>query len=37
VPDPVTGGPQDYERVLAMVRSAMPGVMAAVRDGGPAG
>lgn len=36
VPDPVTGGPEDYERVLAMVRSAMPGVVAAVRDGGPA-
>jgi protein-tyrosine phosphatase len=33
VPDPVTGGPEDYERVLAMVRSAMPGVVAAVRDG----
>lgn len=35
VPDPVTGGPEDYERVLAMVRSAMPGVVAAVRDGRP--
>jgi protein-tyrosine phosphatase len=33
VPDPVTGGPEDYERVLALVRSAMPGVVAAVRDG----
>jgi protein-tyrosine phosphatase len=37
VPDPVTGGPEDYERVLAMVRSAMPGVVAAVRDGVAAG
>lgn len=37
VPDPVTGGPEDYERVLAMVRAAMPGVVAAVRDGVPAG
>jgi protein-tyrosine phosphatase len=39
VPDPVTGGPDDYERVLALVRSAMPGVVAAVRaglDGGSA-
>jgi protein-tyrosine phosphatase len=33
VPDPVSGGPDDYERVLALVRSAMPGVVAAVRDG----
>ncbi len=37
VPDPVTGGPEDYERVLALVRSAMPGVVAAVRDGLAAG
>jgi hypothetical protein len=37
VPDPVTGGPEDYERVLSMVRSAMPGVVAAVRDGVAAG
>jgi protein-tyrosine phosphatase len=37
VPDPVTGGPEDYERVLALVRSAMPGVVAAVRAGLPAG
>lgn len=37
VPDPVTGGPEDYERVLAMVRSAMPGVVAAVRDSVAAG
>ena len=37
VPDPVTGGPEDYERVLTMVRSAVPGVLAAVRDGGQAG
>jgi protein-tyrosine phosphatase len=33
VPDPVSGGPDDYERVLALVHSAMPGVVAAVRDG----
>ena len=33
VPDPVTGGPADYERVLALLRSAMPGVVAAVRAG----
>ncbi len=33
VPDPVTGGPDDYERVLALVRTAMPGVVAAVRAG----
>jgi protein-tyrosine phosphatase len=37
VPDPVTGGPEDYERVLTLVRSAMPGVVAAVRDGLAAG
>jgi protein-tyrosine phosphatase len=37
VADPVTGGPEDYERVLALVRSAMPGVVAAVRDGVAAG
>lgn len=37
VPDPVTGGPDDYERVLALVRSAVPGVVAAVRDNLPAG
>jgi protein-tyrosine phosphatase len=37
VPDPVTGGPEDYERVLALVRSAMPGVVAAVRDGAAVG
>jgi protein-tyrosine phosphatase len=36
VPDPVTGGPEDYERVLRLVRSAMPGVVAAVRDGAAA-
>jgi len=33
VPDPVTGTAADYERALALVRSAMPGVVAAVRDG----
>ena len=33
VPDPVTGGPADYERTLTLVRSAMPGVVAAVRAG----
>ena len=33
VPDPVTGGPADYERVLGLVRSAMPGVVGAVRAG----
>jgi protein-tyrosine phosphatase len=37
VPDPVTGGPDDYERVLTLVRSAMPGVVAAVRSGLAAG
>ncbi len=37
VPDPVTGGPDDYERVLALVRSAMPGVLAEVRAGLAAG
>jgi protein-tyrosine phosphatase len=37
VPDPVTGGPDDYERVLALVRSAMPGVVATVRAGLRAG
>lgn len=33
VPDPVTGEIADYERALAMVRSAMPGVVDAVRQG----
>jgi protein-tyrosine phosphatase len=33
VPDPVTGGPDDYERVLALIRTAMPGVVAEVRAG----
>lgn len=33
VPDPVTGGPADYERTLTLVQSAMPGVVAAVRAG----
>ena len=33
VPDPVNGGSADYERTLALVRSAMPGEMAAVRTG----
>ncbi len=33
VPDPVAGGPEDYQRVLALVRLAVPGVVAAVRDG----
>jgi protein-tyrosine phosphatase len=37
VPDPVTGGPDDYERVLGLVRTAMPGVVAAVRAGQAAG
>jgi protein-tyrosine phosphatase len=32
VPDPVTGEVADYERVLALLRSAMPGVVAAVRS-----
>ena len=35
VPDPVTGGPADYERVLGLLRLAMPGVVAAVRSGRP--
>jgi len=34
VPDPVGGGEADYERALALVRSAVPGVVAAVRAGG---
>lgn len=33
VPDPVGGGPGDYERVLGLLRVAMPGVVAAVRAG----
>jgi protein-tyrosine phosphatase len=33
VPDPVGGSPDDYERVLRLVRAAMPGVVAAVRAG----
>jgi protein-tyrosine phosphatase len=33
VPDPVSGGDADYERALALVRSAMPGVVAAVGAG----
>jgi protein-tyrosine phosphatase len=33
VPDPFAGPPEEYERVLAQVRSAMPGVLAAVRAG----
>jgi protein-tyrosine phosphatase len=33
VPDPVTGGRADYERVLGMLRAAMPGVVAAIRAG----
>ena len=33
VPDPVTGGPADYERVLELLVSAMPGVVDAVRAG----
>jgi protein-tyrosine phosphatase len=36
VPDPVSGGPADYERVLGLLRAAMPGVVAAVRAGRPA-
>ena len=31
VPDPVTGGPADYERVLRLLRAAAPGVVTAVR------
>jgi len=34
VPDPVTGTVADYERALALVRSAMPGVVATIRSGG---
>jgi protein-tyrosine phosphatase len=33
VPDPVTGSVDDYERALALIESAMPGVVAAVRAG----
>ncbi len=33
VPDPVTGGTADYERVLGLLRTAMPGVVAAIRAG----
>ncbi|MBO0837818.1 MAG: low molecular weight phosphotyrosine protein phosphatase, partial [Actinobacteria bacterium] len=32
VPDPVTGTVADYERALALVRSAMPGVVTAVQS-----
>jgi low molecular weight protein-tyrosine phosphatase len=31
VPDPVSGTVDDYERTLALIRSAMPGVVATVR------
>jgi protein-tyrosine phosphatase len=34
VPDPVGGDPDDYERTLALVRTAMPGVLAAVMGAG---
>lgn len=33
VPDPVTGGAADYQRVLRLLLTAMPGVVAAVRAG----
>ena len=33
VPDPVTGTAADYERALALVRSAMPGLVAEIRTG----
>jgi protein-tyrosine phosphatase len=33
VPDPVTGTEADYERTLALIREAMPGVVAAIRAG----
>jgi protein-tyrosine phosphatase len=33
VPDPVTGGPADYERVLGLLRAAIPGVVTAIRAG----
>lgn len=33
VPDPVTGTVADYERALSLVRSAMPGVVDAIRTG----
>jgi protein-tyrosine-phosphatase len=33
VPDPVTGGRADFERVLGLLRAAMPGVVTAVRAG----
>jgi protein-tyrosine phosphatase len=33
VPDPVTGGPADYERVLGLLRAALPGVVTAIRAG----
>jgi len=36
VPDPVSGGPADYERVLGLLRAAMPGVVAEVAAGLPA-
>ncbi len=39
VPDPATGGLADFERVLGLLRVAMPGVLAVVqtaRPGGPA-
>jgi protein-tyrosine phosphatase len=37
VPDPVTGDRDDFERVLGMLRDAVPGVVAAVRAGLAAG
>jgi protein-tyrosine phosphatase len=35
VPDPVAGGRADYERVLELLRAAMPGIVAAVRASQP--
>lgn len=34
VPDPVGGDVADYERTLMLVRAAMPGLIAAIRDRG---
>jgi protein-tyrosine phosphatase len=35
VPDPVGGDLSDYQRTLAMIKSAMPGLLAEVRAAAP--
>jgi len=37
VPDPIRGGPADYELVLRIIEDAMPGIMAAIRSEVPCG